>query len=101
MKATVDAIYREKQLRRRALSRLSFGEKIEIIEQLRSLALTLRRARQGHRHPGRVVFFKPAPACVGANRWETSIPMTTAPLTVTPCGAPSCAPVDPREQLAA
>ena len=55
MNLQVSDIYLQKQQRRRVLSRLSIPEKVEIIEQLRDLAMTMRRARQAHQNPGRIV----------------------------------------------
>lgn len=58
MNLKIDDIYRQKQERRRHLSRLSISEKVEIIEQLRDLAGAMKRARHVYKNPGRVVFFK-------------------------------------------
>ena len=55
MNSTPDTIYNEKQLRRRKLGRLDFSKKVELIEQLRVLASTMRRARQVNQNPGRIV----------------------------------------------
>jgi hypothetical protein len=43
---TVDQIYRQKQQRRRVLAQLSLREKVEIIEQLRDLAMSMKDIRE-------------------------------------------------------
>ena len=47
MNPTVDQIYQQKQQRRRVLAQLSLREKVEIIEQLRNLATSMKGIREG------------------------------------------------------